>query len=61
MYSRHFAEMFPSEDLHTMWCCVNPQCFYLDALFKPTEVDWREKWCHIAFDLVPIPLCPSCR
>jgi len=61
MYSRAFTEMFPSEDLQKLWSCVNSQCFYQDALFKPSELEWHERWCEVERNLVPIPRCPSCR
>jgi len=61
MYSRQVAEMFPSELLASMWCCFNIQCFYFDTLFKPTELEWQQRWCEVERTLVPVPRCPSCR
>jgi len=61
MYSRQMAEMFPSEDLNQMHYCVNTKCFYNEHLFRPSELEWGEKWCKEQFDLVAVPRCPSCR
>jgi len=60
MYSRPFAEMFPSESLDQMWMCENLACFYQDALFQPSELEWYERWSKVEHCLVPQPRCPSC-
>jgi len=58
MYHKSLAECFPFEELPTLYCCGNPQCFYNQTLLNHRESVWKNRWNGEA--LILVPFCPSC-
>lgn len=40
--------------------CANPECFYVGALLRTTEIMWVTYWSHELEDLDLRATCPSC-
>jgi len=51
----------PLRGTHTLYECLNPQCFYDGALMDAEDVLWGYKWNAEIGDLDLLPRCPSCR